>query len=85
MTRSKVFKSLEGQLGVFEDDGGVVRAPVYTEQGENQGQYDNQTETYQEKVTGVIFTVISARYVLSHIKRILNDLRPRIRSHVNHY
>merc|ERR1719410_1512280 len=42
----KVFKSLEDQLGVFEDDGGVVRAPVYTEQGE----YDNQTETYQEKV-----------------------------------
>merc|ERR1712115_213886 len=46
----KVFKSLEGQLGVFEDDGGVVRAPVYSEEGENQGQYDNQTETYQEKV-----------------------------------
>ena len=51
MKRSKVFKSLEGQLGVFEDDGGVVSAPVYSEEGENQGQYDNQTETYQEKVT----------------------------------
>merc|ERR1712183_1037893 len=46
----KVFKSLEGQLGVFEDDVGVVRAPVYTEQGESQGKYDNQTESYEEKV-----------------------------------
>ena len=53
MTRSKVFKSLEGQLGVFEDDGGVVRAPVYTEQGE----YDNQTETYQEKVTDLLISL----------------------------
>ena len=48
--RLKVFKSLEGQLGVFEDDGGVVRAPVYTEQGESQGKYDNQTESFEEKV-----------------------------------
>merc|ERR1711874_845906 len=47
----KVFKSLEGQLGVFEDDDGVVRAPVYTEQGQSQGKYDNQTESYEEKVT----------------------------------
>merc|ERR1711874_910580 len=46
----KVFKSLEGQLGVFEDDDGVVRAPVYTEQGQSQGKYDNQTESYEEKV-----------------------------------
>jgi len=46
----KVFKSLEGQLGVFEDDVGVVRAPVYTEQGESLGKYDNQTESYEEKV-----------------------------------
>ena len=49
----KVFKSLEGQLGVFEDDGGVVRAPVYTEQGE----YENQTETYQEKVTDLLISL----------------------------
>ena len=29
----------------------MVRAPVYTEQGQSQGKYDNQTESYEEKVT----------------------------------
>ena len=57
----KVFKSLEGQLGVFEDDGGVVRAPVYTEQGESQGKYDNQTESYQEKVTDLYLLTLLTR------------------------
>ena len=30
-----------------------MRAPVYTEQGE----YDNQTETYQEKVTDLLISL----------------------------
>jgi len=46
----KVFKNLEGQLGVFQDDEGVVRAPVSSEQGDSQGKYDNQTESFEEKV-----------------------------------
>ena len=61
----QVFKSLEGQLGVFEDDGGVVRAPVYTEQGESQGKYDNQTESYEEKVTDYLRSLNND--TLSHI------------------
>merc|ERR1712064_150020 len=46
----KVFKSLEGQLGVFEDDDGVVRAPVISEQEDIEGKYDNHTLTYDEQV-----------------------------------
>ena len=32
----------------------MVRAPVFTEQGEDQGKYDNQTESFQEKVTDFV-------------------------------
>ena len=53
-----MFKSLEDQLGVFEDDDGVVRAPVHTEQGEGEGKYDNQTESYQEKVTDIYYILL---------------------------
>ena len=50
MINLKVFKSLEGQLGVFEDDDGVVRAPVISEQEDIEGKYDNHTLTYDEQV-----------------------------------
>ena len=53
-----MFKSLEDQLGVFEDDDGVVRAPVHTEQGEGEGEYDTQTESYQEKVTDCYYILL---------------------------
>jgi len=46
----KVFKSLEGQLGVFEDEDGVVRAPVFSDQEDSEGKYDNHTRTYDEQV-----------------------------------
>ena len=55
----KVFKSLEDQLGLFEDEDGVVRAPVFTEQGSEQGKYDNQTESFQEKVTVFVEGLVS--------------------------
>ena len=63
----KVFKSLEDQLGLFEDESGVVRAPVFTEQGEEQGKYDNQTESFQEKVTDFTEGVVSYNLHISEI------------------
>jgi len=44
----KVFKTLEGHLGVFEDDEGV-KSKVFNND-EDPEKYDNHTQTYSEKV-----------------------------------
>ena len=43
-----MFKTLEGHLGVFEDDEGV-KSKVFNND-EDPEKYDNHTQTYSEKV-----------------------------------
>ena len=45
----KVFKTLEGSLGVFDDGEGNIRTSLHGN-GPEDGDYDNHNVTYSEKV-----------------------------------
>ena len=45
----KVFKTLEGSLGVFDDGEGNIRTSLHGD-GHEAGDYDNHNVTYSEKV-----------------------------------